>query len=96
MLEGHLGYLLASRHLKLETASAFVTSTYVVVISAPFSLEEEEVMTWVQDVDETRLLGIVPLPDGLDLMILERLHTKQSAEEACQEQIEAMQKNFSQ
>ena len=94
MLGGHLGHLLATNQLQLATASAFVSALYIVVVSAPFSEEEEELMTWVADIDDTRLLGIIPIPNGMDIMVLERMHTKQSMEDACLEQLETMRKNF--
>jgi hypothetical protein len=94
LLGGHLGHLLATNHLQLETASAFVSALYVVVVSAPFSDDEEEVMAWVCEVDDTELLGITPLPNGMDLIILERKHTKQNLLEACLEQQESIRKAF--
>lgn len=94
MLGGHLGHLLATHHLQLEAASAFVSALYIVVVCAPFSQDEEEVMAWVCDVDDTELLGITPLPNGMDLIVLERLHTKQNMIDACLEQQEAIRKSF--
>lgn len=94
MLGGHLGHLLATNQIQLETASAFVSALYVVVVSAPFSDDEEEVMAWVCSVDDTELLGITPLPNGMDLMVLERLHTKQNMIDAVREQQESLRKAF--
>ncbi len=94
MLGGHLGNLLATNQLQLATASAFVSALYIIVVSAPFSADEEEVMAWVCEQDDTELLGITPLPNGMDLMVLERLHTKQSVQDACLEQQESIRKSF--
>lgn len=90
----HVAQLLAARQFCIGSAFATIGVTYALVVSKPFTKDEELIMDWVLDVDDMTLMAVVPLEDGSDMTVLRRNHVKQTLEEAAAEQVETMEKNF--
>lgn len=70
------------RKVKAGESEAYLGALDVIVISKPFTAGEDAVMSWVNAQDGVELSGITPIPDGRDLMLLTRQHTRQSLSEA--------------
>lgn len=67
-------------------SEAYLGATNIVLVTKPFTPGEDAVVTWARLQDDCTLVGTHHLSDGRDLILLERLHSKQSLEEATMEQ----------
>lgn len=68
--------------------------TFMVLISRPFTADEDAGFKWLNAQDVVDLVGIMPLPDGRDLMLFDRCFVLQSRAEAKWEQERHMQVAF--
>ena len=74
-----------TRQIRVGDSEAMCGPRFITVISRPFTAGEDAVMTWVRMQDDTRLLDIVPLMDGRDFLVFERLYVKQTYQSAFEE-----------
>ena len=73
------------RHVQRGDCEAWVGGTLMIAMTRPFTVEENDVFTWLTDQDACLLYGVHHLRDGRDLMVFERLYTKQSKDDALAE-----------
>lgn len=74
------------RQFAVGGSEAYLGATVIVLIAKPFTAGEDAVVTWALLQDDCFLVGTHHMGDGRDLILLERLHRKQSLEEANLEQ----------
>lgn len=74
-----------TRWVRVGDSEAMCGPRLIVTLSRPFTPGEDAVMTWVRMQDDTQLIDIVPLKDGRDFIIFERLYTKQTYAQATEE-----------
>jgi hypothetical protein len=75
-----------ARSFSCGGSEAYVGADMIVCATKPFTAGEDAVMTWIAAQDQALLSILVNLADGRDLMLLERLHVKQSRADALAEQ----------
>lgn len=73
------------RTFLLGDARGYFGEEIIVTVSRPFTKGEDELFRWVVEQDGTQLFGIYGCEDGRDLIVFERLYTKQTREEAHEE-----------
>lgn len=61
--------------------------SFIVLVSRPFTNDEDAGFKWIMEQDKVELVGVMPLPDGRDLMMFDRCFVLQSREEARREQV---------
>lgn len=76
------------RCTEIGGSRAYCGPAFMVSVTRPFTAGEDAVMAWCRAQDDIVLHDWLPLLDGRDLMVLERLHTKQSYPAALREQEE--------
>lgn len=75
----------ARTHQK-ESSFALVDSSHIFVVSRPFAPGEKDVIDWAEAQDGAAVRNIVALPDGRDFIVLEREFTRQTRQDAMDEQ----------
>lgn len=71
-----------SRHVRVEDSEAYCGPRFIVAIVRPFTVGEDAIALWIHRQDDTRLLDIVPMSDGRDYIVFERLYVSQSVADA--------------
>lgn len=77
-----------NRHIKVGDSEAWCGPSIIAAVLRPFTAGEDAVVMWIRHQDDTALLDLVHLADGRDYVVLERLHTTQSRQQALVEQRE--------
>lgn len=75
------------RQFKQGDCEGWCGESFIVLVSRPFTAEEDAGFNWIMEQDTVQLAGVMPLADGRDLMMFDRQHTKQSKSEAKREQV---------
>ena len=89
-----LAPLFVSRCAEFGTATVWVGDVLISVISYNGTHDEDLALAWASEADGAELLACYPLDDGRDLMLMKRLHTKQSVLDAILELQDAIEKRF--
>lgn len=71
-----------SRHVKVGDSEGWCGARFIVAIVRPFTPGEDAVALWITMQDDTRMLDILPLQDGRDYIVFERLYKTQTVREA--------------
>lgn len=74
------------RRLAVGDSFAFVGPVFALAVLRLETPAADAVAAWVDAQDSVELVASAPLPDGRDVALLRRLHTKQSMSEALEEQ----------
>ena len=75
-----------SRHIKVGNSEAWCGANFIVLIANPFTAGEDAVVAWARAQDDAELVDVIGLTDGRDYVILRRLHSKQTYQDALREQ----------
>jgi hypothetical protein len=75
-----------SRHVKVGNSEGWAGANFIVLMANPFTAGEDAVIAWAKAQDDAELVDVVGLGDGRDYVILRRLHTKQTYNDALREQ----------
>ena len=89
-----LALLFVSTQAEFGTATVWVDPVLISVLAYNGSADEDLAIAWAGETDGCELLGCYALDDGRDLILLKRLHTKQSILDAVLELQEAIEKRF--
>lgn len=73
------------RHFQQGDSEAWVGGTLMIAMTRPFTVNEDSVFRWLNNQDGCLLYGVHHLRDGRDLLVFERVYSKQSKEEAIEE-----------
>lgn len=76
------------RKFRQGEAIGWCGESFIVVISSPFTADEDAVFEWVMKQDVVELVGVLPCSDGRDLLMFDRCFIKQSREDARKEQVD--------
>lgn len=74
-----------TRQIRVGDSYAMCGPRFIVALMRPFTTGEDAVSLWCRLQDDTRVLDIVPLRDGRDFIVFERLHKNQSLADAYEE-----------
>lgn len=74
------------RRFRAGDSEAYLTAFDIIVLTRPFTAGDVAVLTWVQLQDDTLLREIAPLKDGRDVIVLRRMHSRQTLADAVQEE----------
>lgn len=75
-----------SRHIKVGNSEAWCGANFIVLMANPFTAGEDAVVAWAKAQDDAELVDVIGLGDRRDYVILRRLHTKQTYQDALREQ----------
>lgn len=73
------------RHVKVGDSEGWCGPHYLTLLVRAFTAGEDAVAAWARAQDDALLLDIIPLKDGRDYIILQRLYTKQTYPDAIRE-----------
>jgi hypothetical protein len=84
------------RRIHSGGSEAWCGEAVIVACTRPFTAGEDAVLAWVTQQDAVELVGVMPLPDGRDLMLFDRSYLTQTSEEAHQEHADHLRKVLAQ
>lgn len=70
------------RHKRIGTAEAYCGAWMIITISRAFSADEDQIFQWALEQDQCSVWGIYHMRDGRDLILFDRMHTKQTVTDA--------------
>lgn len=73
------------RYIAYGECEAWCGGGLVVCLTRPFTTDEDLLFDWVLKQDRCELFGIYHMEDGRDLIVFDRMFTKQSKHEAMDE-----------
>lgn len=79
------------RHFKSGDCEGWCGATMIVVVTRAFTRGEDLLFQWLELQDKCELYGVHHMQDGRDLIVFERLHVTQSAEDARREHVDHLQ-----
>lgn len=82
------------RSVEAGGSQGFCGALDIVAIVKPLTPGEDAVLAWCIAQDGSFLVEVSTLPDGRDLFLLRRLHTKQTLQDAIREQALHLEKSL--
>lgn len=82
------------RTVEVGGSQGFCGALDIVAIVRPFTAGEEAVLTWCAAQDGATVSELASLPDGRDIIVLRRLHTRQTIHDAIRETEEHLAKTL--